>query len=221
MEEIARGREAIVYALDSQRVVRRAIDDRPVGKTVELTEYLRARGYPVPQVFEVRGRDVVMERIDGPDLLSYLARDPSQLEFAFRTLGELFNALAEIPAPQWLSPLPIDPRDVDLASSPSSIVHLDFHPGNVILGADGPRVIDWTNAHAAPREVDVSFTDLVLRTAPEAAGFPRDLLEAGLAVLAETTGVDPHLGRATACGFRLRDPSLSEGEREVVESFLP
>ncbi len=137
MEDLARGREAVVYALDSRRVLRRDMTDRP------------------------------------------------------STAGKQLR-----------------------------IVHLDFHPGNVILSDDGPRVIDRTNAHAAPRAVDVSLTDLILRTAPEAGAFPRDLLELGLSVFAETTGIDPTLGRATACAFRLRDPGLSADERARVEAFL-
>ncbi len=30
------------------------------------------------------------------------------------------------------------------------IVHLDLHPGNVMLTAGGPVVIDWTNVAAGP-----------------------------------------------------------------------
>jgi tRNA A-37 threonylcarbamoyl transferase component Bud32 len=224
VDEIARGREAVVYALDSRRVLRRDITDRPSGAAgtagVELIEHLRRHGYPVPQVYEAHGRDVVMERIHGPDLLGYLAKDRNQVEFVFRTLGELSNLLAEVPVPEWLRELPTDHRDARLASRHVGIVHLDFHPGNVIVAADGPYVIDWTNAQAAPREVDVSLTDLILRTAPEASAYPLEFIEAGLSVFAETTGVDPGLARATACEFRLRDPGLSERERTDVEAAL-
>jgi aminoglycoside phosphotransferase (APT) family kinase protein len=30
------------------------------------------------------------------------------------------------------------------------IMHLDLHPGNVMLTPEGPVVIDWTNAAAGP-----------------------------------------------------------------------
>ena len=29
------------------------------------------------------------------------------------------------------------------------LCHGDFHPGNILLGGDGPAVIDWTDAPAA------------------------------------------------------------------------
>lgn len=30
------------------------------------------------------------------------------------------------------------------------VLHLDFHPANVMLTSGGPVVIDWTNARAGP-----------------------------------------------------------------------
>ncbi len=218
MDEIARGREAVVYALDDRRILRRSLDDRQSADPSRLTEYLRSQGYPVPEVFESDGRDVIMERIDGPDLLTYVAADPARLDFVFELLGDLHNRLATIAVPAWLDELAVSPRDDGLGDH-RNIVHLDFHPGNVILADDGPRVIDWSNVHSAPHEVDVAFTDLVLRTAPEAAVFPRDLLERALAVFASITGVDPAVARGTAIAFRLRDPGLSAAERDAVATF--
>jgi Ser/Thr protein kinase RdoA (MazF antagonist) len=39
-----------------------------------------------------------------------------------------------------------------------SIVHLDLRPGNVLLGADGPTVIDWPNASRGAKASDVALT---------------------------------------------------------------
>jgi len=45
-----------------------------------------------------------------------------------------------------------------------SILHLDFHPDNVMLTADGPVVIDWPNAAVGPSAADVAHSWLILAT---------------------------------------------------------
>ena len=40
---------------------------------------------------------------------------------------------------------------------PDAVVHLDFHPDNIMLTADGPVVFDWTNAALGPPAADVAF----------------------------------------------------------------
>jgi aminoglycoside phosphotransferase (APT) family kinase protein len=52
-------------------------------------------------------------------------------------------------------------------------VHLDLHPLNVLLSADGPVVIDWANAARGEGLTDVAFT-YVLLTCPRMPG-PRVL----------------------------------------------
>jgi aminoglycoside phosphotransferase (APT) family kinase protein len=44
------------------------------------------------------------------------------------------------------------------------ILHLDLHPGNVIMGRDGAVVIDWTNACVGPAGFDVATTWVVTAT---------------------------------------------------------
>ncbi|MGW1028839.1 phosphotransferase [Streptomyces sp. NPDC002577] len=46
MELIGRGREADVYALDEDRVLRRFRDGRPVEDEARLMRWLAAQGYP-------------------------------------------------------------------------------------------------------------------------------------------------------------------------------
>ena len=41
-------------------------------------------------------------------------------------------------------------------------MHGDLHPGNVLMSAGGPVLIDWTNHRIGPRALDVALTWLVL-----------------------------------------------------------
>jgi aminoglycoside phosphotransferase (APT) family kinase protein len=43
------------------------------------------------------------------------------------------------------------------------LLHGDFHPANVMLAADGPVIIDWSNATRGTPEADFARSDLMLR----------------------------------------------------------
>jgi Phosphotransferase enzyme family len=48
------------------------------------------------------------------------------------------------------------------------LCHADLHPGNVIMTADGPRLVDWTSAVRAPAAFDLACGHIVLtELAPE------------------------------------------------------
>ncbi|MEU4717973.1 hypothetical protein AB0F73_30605 [Micromonospora purpureochromogenes] len=63
---LASGRDADVYALGADRVVRRNRDGGDVRAEAELMAYLRGQGYPVPEVFRADGPDLEMARLAGP-----------------------------------------------------------------------------------------------------------------------------------------------------------
>jgi aminoglycoside phosphotransferase (APT) family kinase protein len=46
-----------------------------------------------------------------------------------------------------------------------ALCHGDFHPGNVLMTASGPVVIDWMTATAGHPLADVARTTLMFRTA--------------------------------------------------------
>ncbi|KRV49888.1 hypothetical protein AQ490_19455 [Wenjunlia vitaminophila] len=151
MELIARGRDADVYALDESRVLRRYRREGPTEQEARLMSHLAACGYPVPKVYEVTRTDMVLERLTGPTMLEVLSRRPWRVGSLGRTLGRLHDRLHALPAPKWLPQRFATPGD-------DRVLHLDLHPGNVMLTRRGPVVIDWRNAGAGDPAADVAMT---------------------------------------------------------------
>src|SRR5215469_1430981 len=98
-ELLGSGRSADVYALDQGRVLRRYRFRIDVAAEARLMQYLAAAGYPVPEVYDAGGQDLVMERLDGPDMLADLSRRPWLIPRHARTLADLHNRLHQISAP--------------------------------------------------------------------------------------------------------------------------
>lgn len=115
--------------------------------------YLDQAGYPVPKVYDADGSDLVMERLDGRDMLVDLTRRPWLARRHARLLAQMHNRLHQIPAPPGF-PRPLGPGD--------TVLHLDLHPGNVMLTSRGPVVIDWSNRAVGPAGADVAIAYLIM-----------------------------------------------------------
>ena len=219
-ELLARGRAADVFAAGPGRVLRRyregeGGDTEPEAAAMELA---RRHGFPVPAVHEAGGRDLVLERVEGPTMLADLARRPWRVGRHGRTLAELHNKLHAIPAPP------------DLRTSfgrGDRLVHFDLHPDNVLLSQRGPMVIDWSNASRGDGADDVALTWVILTTSVVPGPLPfRALAGAGrdLLVNAFLGGVDAEAARrrlATVADRRLStDPHLLERERDALRAII-
>ena len=156
-----------------------------------------AHGYPVPEVFEVREDALVLEFVDGPTMLAEVFADMSRLDEHAALLARLHAQLHEIPAPPELGE--------------GRLLHMDFHPDNVMLPSRGPVVIDWSNACAGDPALDVALTWVICATSGGELGerFARAYLE--------------HFDRAAvrralpeAADLRIGDPNVTDDEREAV-----
>ena len=98
---IATGRAADVFDAGEGRVLRRYRPGEGGDTEIEavVMEHAREHGFPVPAVFEAGGRDLVMERVEGPTMMADLGRRPWRVGRHGRTLAELCNRLHAIPAP--------------------------------------------------------------------------------------------------------------------------
>jgi aminoglycoside phosphotransferase (APT) family kinase protein len=150
-----------VYDVGGGKVLRRYRDTgrygtdpaAAVAKEAVVMRHLRVNGYPAPEVFDADGADLVMQRLDGGTMLADLQSHPWRVRRHADTLVELHRRLVAVPVDGLAAP------EGDLAvrfGSPEAIVHLDFHPDNVMLTADGPVVFDWTNAALGPAAADVA-----------------------------------------------------------------
>jgi tRNA A-37 threonylcarbamoyl transferase component Bud32 len=209
-ELVGAGRAADVYAIGNGRVLRRTrypgYDSVPEAT---IMRHLAAHGFPVPEVFDADGTDLVMERLDGRDMLIDLGKRPWLARKHARLLAGMHNALHQIEAPAGLR---------HLFGPGNRVMHLDLHPGNVMLTARGPYVIDWPNASAGPGGADVAMAYLIMASS-ETDGVPamvRPLVGAVRAqviktLLASVTD-DPWPHIAEVAEIRLRDRNVRPAE---------
>ncbi|QUQ63112.1 phosphotransferase [Kutzneria sp. CA-103260] len=195
MQLLASGREADVYDLGSGRVLRRSRHTADTTAEAEVMVRLARHGFPVPAVYEATGPDLIMQRVAGPSMLTALCAGDMDVADAAATLADLHHRLHEIPV------------------GAERILHLDLHPDNVLLGPDGPVVIDWTNSVEGSPALDTAVSALILAQVAvggtELAGLADDLLRAfGPAVDAVTE-------LAEALRLRRANPSMTE--RELAE----
>jgi tRNA A-37 threonylcarbamoyl transferase component Bud32 len=217
---IGSGRAADVYDIGSGRVLRRYRALMDTGPEARLMTYLRRAGFPVPEVFDADGADLVLARLTGPDMLADLGRRPWLVAAHARVLAGLHDRLHALQAPDWLARLPEAAGD--------RVLHLDLHPANVMLSGDGPMVIDWSGAAAGPPGADTAIASLIMRTSdlddmPAAVRLAAAVLRSAFIRRFEArVGADsaPHL--AAAARRRLRDPNVRPAEaarlRQIIAS---
>lgn len=152
---IGAGRAADVYDLGDGRVLRRYRISANAEPEATLMQYLREAGLGVPQIYDADGTDLVMAKLDGVDLLSDLSRRPWRATRHAIMLARMHDRLHEVQAPSWLKQ-PFGEGD--------RVLHLDLHPGNVMMTADGPMIIDWSNGAAGPPGADVAMASVIMST---------------------------------------------------------
>jgi aminoglycoside phosphotransferase (APT) family kinase protein len=148
---LAAGRDADIFEYGRGLVIRRSRAGHSMAREAQVMEYARSQGFPVPAVEEVSddGLDMVIERIDGPDMVAIMGKRPWTIRRQGRVLADLHLRLHQLPAPEWLRDAPVGRGD--------RLVHMDLHPLNVMIGPRGPVVIDWANACRGDPAVDVAL----------------------------------------------------------------
>jgi aminoglycoside phosphotransferase (APT) family kinase protein len=203
LRRIAEGREAEIFAWEDGAVLK-------LYRTVGYGELEAAAlatigdaGGPAPRLIgrhEVGGRPgLIIERVDGIDMLAQLERTPwrivglaKQLAIAHAAIHRL-EAPAGLPATKELlaqrienGPLPAPLRDLGLEHASAlpegdRLCHGDFHPGNVLVTADGLSVIDWPLASRGHPAADHARTALLMAIGdpPPVSAWMRTLIMVG------------------------------------------
>ena len=214
------GRNADVYDVGRGRVLRRYRDGRDaaaVDREARVMAHARAHGVPVPEVFEVSGSDIVMERAVGPTMLDVLGRRPWTLRRQARLLAQLHETVHQAPAP---SGLRAAGGGENLGSQ--VLLHRDLHPMNVILTAAGPVIIDWEGAACGPARYDVAWTWVILTSSEvQGTGLPLVAVRGMQAQLTRSfvraAGPIDQAWRAQAVRDRLLDHNVLPAERARLE----
>ena len=175
-----------------------------IGFEAQYADAARAAGAPAPRLLgmeSIDGRPAsVWERIDGVTMWQEILDRPHHSAELGRRLADLQLALFELVAPVSLPSqhdrlatkirLAAAKVDAGLARALDLIpervgrlrlCHGDLHPGNVILGREGPVIIDWYDASRGDPTADVART-LVTLLGDGSAG-PRHLPGSNSALL--------------------------------------
>jgi tRNA A-37 threonylcarbamoyl transferase component Bud32 len=208
---VGAGRSADVYAVGADRVLRRYRTPIDVQAEATIMRHLDLAGFPVPKVYDTDGSDLLMERLDGRDMLTDLGRRPWRAQRHARTLADMHNRLHQIAAPPgW--PQPLGPGD--------KVLHLDLHPGNIMLTSRGPVVIDWSNGAAGPAGADVAMAYLIMASSEvdDLPALVRPVVSSVRAavirhfLLGTSDDPDPHI--ATVARLRMVDPNVRPSEAD-------
>ena len=154
----------------------------------------------------VNGRiGLVLERLDGDDMLTLLQHRPWHMPGMARTFAHAILRVHQILAPTDLPNLievldtqinaaDVDPRRRQLAlrtlktlPAGDRLCHGDLHPGNAIVTTTGTRIIDWPAATRGQPSADLARILLLLRQAdpqPDTPWGARILLAAGRSTFA-------------------------------------
>jgi aminoglycoside phosphotransferase (APT) family kinase protein len=203
LKKIAEGREAEMFAWGEGKILRLLRGSGPAEQERLQTDMLvlkgaHERGLRVPAVYEAveqMGRPgVVMERIEGADLLTVIARQPWKVWWVAGVSGRAHAGMHEVVAPPEVQPTrerivhalthsPHVPKVVAdaaldaLAELPDGdrLSHGDFHPGNILTDGDEPVIIDWSNVTCGDPAADVARTLVILGSGSPPPGTPLPL----------------------------------------------
>jgi len=199
--KLSEGREAEIFDWGDGRVLRlyRSVTaDVEARYQADLLRQIADLGLRVPLVHEVvtvMGRPgIVIERLDGPDLLTDLARRPWRVLQVGGICGRLHARLNDAPAPSIVPSLQellrgriagsdlVPERYAHLALEALSplaesdhLCHGDFHPGNVMMSGAEPVTIDWSIAASGSAEADFAQSQLILSLGEPPPGAPPHL----------------------------------------------
>jgi Ser/Thr protein kinase RdoA (MazF antagonist) len=163
-----------------------------------MTHAVFAVGGPAPEVLDevaLEGRfGIVLPRFDGPTLLQLTRSGAVTFGQAGAILASLCLAVHRTPTPpevislrDWMDAALSRSGDVvpkhiatgilaliDRLRPGDGLCHCDLHTDNVIMTADGPRLIDWTLAVRAPAAYDLACCHVALsEIAPELVDNPQ------------------------------------------------
>ena len=188
---IGAGATAEIYPYGEGRVLKFSRPWVPVDwihHEANATRMAYELGLPVPRIYEVivddKQRGIVMERIEGPMMISSMMLKPWKNSHYASILAELQVKINALEAPE-MPPLrsrleknirdeTIIPEDMKEAAlkilrelpDGEKLCHYDLHPLNVLMSPQGPVIIDWSGAAKGDPMADLARTWLLCTHPP-------------------------------------------------------
>jgi aminoglycoside phosphotransferase (APT) family kinase protein len=206
------GRTAEIFSWGDGRVLKLFRAGSPAAHALREMNTFRCvheAGLPCPAVYPSRDHadglvrigdrlGFVMDRVDGPSMLSVLAARPWLLVRYARMLAAVHRSLhlREVPGlpsqrERFRQVIELIRSDVGnerasriqqaLEALPDGrvVCHGDFHPDNVLLSSSGPMIIDWGPATAGNAAADIAWTEYLFRH----GGYPPGMTRRQRAIL--------------------------------------
>src|SRR5262245_21649680 len=170
-----------VDAADGQRFALRVFRPDQVmtcQREVAVMRALAEQPVPVPSVAAFGSSDnrpaILMSWCAGQPILQTLAAKPWRVWTLGTALGRIHARIHNVPVDANLMQLL---PAIEIGNRPRSILHMDFHPLNVMCEGRGiTGVLDWANVALGDPRVDLARTVTLLRLAPTPPGSPTPLI---------------------------------------------
>lgn len=186
---IGTGLTAEILPWGEGRVLKRFLPGRPAAKVereYQVARAAKAAGLRVPAAYELVTTDgrlgIVFERVEGGTMLEHYQHQPWKLFAVTRLIAELHAEVHGWPAPPEIPSLrqrveeriagaqgiseadrQVARRCLDRLSDGAALCHGDFHPGNILMSASGPVIIDWSGGTRGDALADVAQTLVLLQ----------------------------------------------------------
>jgi aminoglycoside phosphotransferase (APT) family kinase protein len=187
-ELVARGTRSSVYSYGSGAVIKVPAPSTPEGwirSEAHYADAARAAGAPAPRLLDLQqigGRTAsVWQRIGAPSMWQHVVQRPQRSAALGRLLADvqhdLFGLVPPVTLPRQRDRLAskirrtaalVDPslgaalELMPAATGAPRLCHGDLHPSNVLLGGDGPMIVDWFDAARGDPIADVARSYLTL-----------------------------------------------------------
>ncbi|MGM0396818.1 MAG: aminoglycoside phosphotransferase family protein [Bacillota bacterium] len=224
---IARGRTAEIYTWEKDLVLKLFYDFIPVEAIdgeFNKTSIIRKKTELCPGIYErvtIReGEGIIYENLKGNSITYNLLNNPLRVKelsgkmaqchrdihnIIVEELPEIKNVLRRCISESSFLELDQKPHLIDILDSfqdGDRLCHMNFHPGNVFLTEDGPRVIDWMNSGKGNPLADVAMTVVQLRFS--SVPFQNALFR-GVVKLSREILIKEYLGEYFKDGFHQED----------------
>jgi hypothetical protein len=185
---LAKGRTAEVYAWQENQILKLFYAWCPsqwVQNEIDIGRAMAKSALPVPKLIDVLNVEdrlgIIYERVNGPTMLDLSRKKPWLLFSLARQFAELHTQIHQqdgrdlMPLRSALRAtiLQVNNLPTELKTGVLQILeklpdafalcHFDFHPGQVIITANGPVIIDWMTAYQGHPLADVARTSIILK----------------------------------------------------------